>query len=125
MKDIYGNELHVGDTVAYVANANSAPRMATGTITKIYTSNTKCSVDNHPNIFASRTLLLKSEEVPYKDNLLQQAIGNLCSYCDETPCSECKIKDAIKCSGNENATTAPPHRWQDSLYKKEGDTACS
>lgn len=57
MTDVKGNTVKVGDTVAYILGAKNSPHLCIGQITKIYPDDTKCSVNNHPNIFKSRILL--------------------------------------------------------------------
>lgn len=61
MVDTRGNELHVGDTVAYVKGKNSSARLEVGVVTKIYPNKgvgggEACSVDNHAHILPFRVL---------------------------------------------------------------------
>lgn len=60
MKDAFGNELKVGDSVVYVHGRNHASKLRTGKITKIYTcgyrccDTEECSVNKVPHILSSR-----------------------------------------------------------------------
>lgn len=61
MKDIKGQTIHVGDKVAYVARANSYPKMAIGTVKCIYKSDDACTVDTSPHIYSFRLLKLPKD----------------------------------------------------------------
>lgn len=65
MHDINGNELHIGDKVAYISGKNICCCLEIGHITNIYQKKNsvayECSVDGHPHILSSRVLLLKEE----------------------------------------------------------------
>lgn len=65
MHDINGNELHIGDKVAYISGKNIDCRLAIGNITNIYqkknSASYECSVNGHPHILSKRVLLLSKE----------------------------------------------------------------
>ena len=65
MHDINGNELHIGDKVAYISGKNMCCCLEIGHITNIYQKKNsvayECSVDGHPHILSSRVLLLNEE----------------------------------------------------------------
>lgn len=61
MKDIKGTPLKVGDTVAFIENANSSPTLSIGKITSIYKKGDSCSVDGHPHVYEHRILKLQAE----------------------------------------------------------------
>lgn len=61
MKDCNGNELAIGDYVAFVYGASKSPSLRTGYVTNITTSGRQCSVDNIPHIYHNRVLKLPKE----------------------------------------------------------------
>ena len=126
MQDIYGKTLHVGDKVAYVLGASSSPHLKTGHISRIINDN-KCTVDGHPDIYASRILLLKSDTS--KENKLTEAIEILQGYCENTACIKCQIEHAIGCAHKNIQQCNQPFCWNKNDIKKdipeEGETSCS
>ena len=57
MKDVFGNELFVGDEVVFVDGKNSSASISKGKITKFYKghfNNDKCSVGNKTHILSFR-----------------------------------------------------------------------
>lgn len=122
MKDRVGNELHIGDQVAYILGASSSPCMEIGRIDKIYKN--KCTIDSHPNIYANRTLLLKQAPMTENQRLIQ-SIEKLKDYCDNTPCTECKIEHCIKCAHKQIGQTAIPTNWTTNEIVKDVNEPCS
>lgn len=68
MKDCKGQELKVGDYVAFVYGASRDPLMRTGHITKISPSGRECSVDGKPHVYSRRVLKLEDgiQEIKHK-----------------------------------------------------------
>lgn len=61
MKDCKGNELNIGDYVAYIRNKNSNASIETGHITKFYKNQRNedvCSVGSQPFITSNRVMKL-------------------------------------------------------------------
>lgn len=60
MKDSKGQDLNVGDFVAYVHGKNDSANIATGTVTRIYQGRRgdECSVDGNAHILQKRVLKL-------------------------------------------------------------------
>lgn len=67
MKDCKGNELEIGDLVAYIQSKKSGGRLDTGRVTKFYNPDGNgvpkaCSVDNHPHVYGHCILKLQGKE---------------------------------------------------------------
>ncbi len=60
MTDVKGNELNVGDKVAFVKGKNTNASIATGEVTKIYQGRyeEECSVNGNAHILSFRVLKL-------------------------------------------------------------------
>lgn len=122
MTDSQGNTVNVGDTVAYILGASNSPSLRIGQVTKIYPNDKRCSVDNHPNIFKNRILLLKENNPQITQEELRKAIHILQNYCDTTHCCNCTIKTDIGCSlygkgCGVYGKTNIPHTWEQNQVK--------
>ena len=61
MIDKYGNELNVGDMVAYVNDATTSANINIGTVERIYKDKygaEQCTIDGHIHIFSFRVIKL-------------------------------------------------------------------
>ena len=58
MKDVFGNELKVGDKVVFVDGANNSSRLAKGTVKKIYSNDKECTVDSKSHVLSFRVMKL-------------------------------------------------------------------
>lgn len=81
MKDVFGNELKIGDDVVFICGKNSLAEISRGKITKFYKSyfgEDECSVGSHAHILGHRVAkiecLLKRDE---KMNLLEHYVEKI------------------------------------------------
>lgn len=61
MVDRYGNELNVGDVVAYINGTTRTAKIDIGTVSRIYKDKygtEQCTVDGHIHIFSFRVIKL-------------------------------------------------------------------
>lgn len=117
MKDAFGNELNIGDSVVFVHGKNKSSNLEVGIVTKIYNSKYdtyECSVGNHAHILPFRVAKIDclKTEVSTRNNRVieknkyQEALDKL-SYppyesdcggckCGESDCRDCYMKQSIK-----------------------------